>query len=126
MTSQTVMQKSPSVRRRGGISRGAVLLAGVILLPIALNLAFNSYGALTVDGALRMAFAAVAGQTIAILSAITALVLTIKRRYAWPAIASFALITAVITASAFATIGAAGDTFLDRFTLIEQVEQLNP
>ena len=120
-----VVQKSPSVSRQG-ISRGSVLLLGVILIPVALNVAFNSYGALTVDGALRMLFATVAGQTIAILSAITALVLTFKRGYAWPATASFAIITAVITASAFATISTAGDTLLDRLTLIEQVNHLNP
>lgn len=125
MTVPPVVQKSPPVSRPERISRGTVLLLGVILIPVALNVAFNSYGALTVDGALRMAFATVAGQTIAILSAITALVLTVKRGYAWPAIAGFATITAVITASAFGAITSAGDTLLDRLTLIEQINQLN-
>lgn len=45
---------------------------GVIVMPLALSAALNSYGPLTEDGAIRMAFATVAGQTIAILSVIAA------------------------------------------------------
>jgi len=125
MTAQPVASTSPQTKRRRGISRGAVLVAGVVLVPIALNVAFNSYGPLTADGAVRMAFATVAGQTIAILSAIAALVLTIRRRYAWPAIAAFVIITAVVSAWAFGNIASAGDTLLDRLSRIAEVDQLN-
>ena len=92
---------------------------------MALTIAFNSYGALTVDGAIRMAFATVAGQTVAILSALAGLVLTVKRRYAWPAVVAFAIVTALIAIWAFGTIASAGDTLLDRLDVIAQVDQLN-
>ncbi|WP_243074345.1 hypothetical protein [Microbacterium sp. SS28] len=126
MTAQPSVELIPPARRqRRRISRGTVLLVGVVLIPMALSIAFNSYGPLTVDSALRMAFATVAGQTVAIISAIAALVLTVRRRYAWPAIVAFAIITAVITTWAFGTIAAAGDTLLDRFELIAEVDELN-
>lgn len=125
MATHPIVDTKPETKRPRGISRATVLVVGVILIPLVLGLAFNSYGALTIDGALRMAFATVAGQTIAILSAITALILTIKRRYAWPAIVSFAIITAVITLWAFGSMASAGDTLLDRLDVIAEVNQLN-
>ncbi|MCR2786103.1 MULTISPECIES: hypothetical protein [unclassified Microbacterium] len=125
MTAQPVVEKNPLMKRPRPISRGTVLAVGVILIPMALTVAFNSYGALTVDGALRMAFATVAGQTIAILSAITALVLTVKRRYAWPTTVAFAIITALVTMWAFGSIASAGESLLNRFDVIADVNQLN-
>ncbi|WP_109211943.1 MULTISPECIES: hypothetical protein [Microbacterium] len=125
MTAQPVAETDPTVKRPRRIGRGTVLLLGVILIPMVLNVVFNSYGALTVDGALRMAFATVAGQTLAILSAVTALVLTVKRRYAWPAIVAFTIITAVVAAWAFGNIAAAGDSLLIRLDVIAEVNELN-
>lgn len=125
MTAQPVIETNPKVKRPRRVGRGTVLLLGVILVPMALNVVFNSYGALTVDGALRMAFATVAGQTLAIVSAITALVLTVKRRYAWPAIVAFTIITAMVIVWAFGNIAAAGDTLLSRLDIIAEVNELN-
>ncbi|TDN91484.1 hypothetical protein [Microbacterium sp. BK668] len=125
MTTQTVPDRTPLARKSRRISRTAVLLVGVVLIPMALTVAFNSYGALTVDGAIRMAFATVAGQTVAILSALACLVLTVKRRYAWPAVVAFAIITALITLGALGTIASAGDTLLNRLDIIADVERLN-
>ncbi|MBW9094502.1 hypothetical protein JNB62_12475 [Microbacterium jejuense] len=125
MTAQPVVGTNPPAKRTRRIGRSSVLLLGVVLVPTALNIVFNSYGALTVDGALRMAFATVAGQTVAILSAITALVLTVKRGYAWPAIVAFAIITAVVVGLAVSSIAAAGDTLLSRLDSIAQVNELN-
>ncbi|WP_345555002.1 hypothetical protein [Microbacterium kyungheense] len=113
------------MKRSRRVGRGFILMLGVIVVPLALNMLFNSYGALTVDGALRMAFAAVAGQTVAVLSAMTALVLTVKRGYAWPAIVAFAIITAVVVGLAVGSIAAAGDTLLSRLDLIAEVNELN-
>jgi hypothetical protein len=87
--------------------------------------AFNSYGALTVDGAIRMAFATVAGQTVAVVSALAALVLTVKRRYAWPAVVAFGIIATLISAAALLTIATAGETLLDRLEMIAEVDELN-
>ncbi len=95
------------------------------MIPLALNIAFNSYGPLTAESALRMAFAAVAGQAIAIVSAIVAVALTVRRRYAWPAIAAFVIIAAIITSWATANMASAGEMLLDRLTLIDEVNELN-
>ncbi|MEV8370052.1 hypothetical protein [Microbacterium sp. NPDC064584] len=125
MTVPTDLDQAPTVSRPRRISRGAVLVVGVFVLPFLLKVALNSYGALTVDGALRMAFATVAGQTIAILSAIVAIVLTVTRRYAWPATVAFVIIGIVITQFAVGTIASAGDLLLDRLDKIAEVDQLN-
>lgn len=125
MTAQPTLGPRPLVRRSRPVSRGTVLIVGVILIPIALNVALNSYGALTVDGAIRMAFATVAGQTVAVISALAALVLTVERRYAWPAVMAFGIIATLISAAALLTIATAGETLLDRLDMIAEVDELN-
>ena len=107
------------------ISRATILILGVLVIPAVLSITLNSYGALTVDGALRMAFATVAGQTIAILSAILVVVLTVTRRYAWPAIVGVAIIAFVITQFALGSMATAGDLLLNRLDLIAEVDKLN-
>ncbi|CAN5464470.1 hypothetical protein BH10ACT5_BH10ACT5_02010 [soil metagenome] len=114
------------MKRPRRIGRGTVLILGVIVVPFALSAALNNYGGLTEDGALRMAFATVAGQTIAILSAIAAVVLTVTRRYAWPAVGAMAIIAAVITAWAIGSISSAGDLLLERLDLLAQLREFNP
>ncbi|MFG6504567.1 hypothetical protein [Microbacterium sp. P05] len=118
--SETTAERSP---RR--ISRLLVLILGVIVIPFALTAALNSYGALTVDGALRMAFGMVAGQTLAILSGFACVVLTIKRGSGAHAIVGFAVLAALITLGAVGHIGSAGDLLLTRLDLIAEVDRLN-
>ena len=125
MTAPAEVDIVPTERKSRRMSRATVLILGVLMIPAALSITMNSYGALTVDSALRMAFATVAGQTIAILSAIVAVVLTITRRYAWPAIAAVAIIALVITQFALGTIASAGDLLLVRLDLIAEVDELN-
>ena len=126
MTATIPVEQSPIAKRpRRRIGRAAVLLVGVAVVPVILSLAFNSYGALTVESALRMAATTVAGQTIAILSAIAAVVLTVKRRYAWPSILVFVIIAVAITSWALGSMVSAGDLLLDRLDLIAEVDQLN-
>ncbi|NLP82391.1 hypothetical protein HF576_00865 [Microbacterium sp. CFH 90308] len=124
MTAPSSVDQASTARRRR-ISRGTVLIVGVLVIPFALSAALNSYGALTVESALRMAFATVAGQTIAIVSAVVAVVLTVRRRYALPAILAFALIAALITTWAIGTMGTAGDLLLERLNTIAEVDVLN-
>ncbi|WP_345800400.1 hypothetical protein AAIB33_13095 [Microbacterium sp. AZCO] len=124
-THAAAAEQSPLVRRRGRIGRGTVLIVGVVLIPWALALAFNNYGPLTVDGAIQMAFATVAGQTVAIISAVTAFVLTVRRRYAWPAVVALGIIAALITFSAFSMMASAGDTLVDRLGAVAEADQLN-
>ena len=94
------------------------------MIPLVLNVSLNSYGALTVDGAVRMAFATVAGQTIAILSAIAIVVLTVKR-YAIPSVIATTVIAAVITCTAVSIMAGAGDLLLIRLDNIAEIDQLN-
>jgi hypothetical protein len=102
-----------------------VLVLGVLVIPFALGAVLNAYGALTVDGALQMFAAAVAGQTIAVLSAIAATVLAVKRHYALPALLAFVLITAVVALFAVGHIETAGDLLLSRLERAAEVVQLN-
>lgn len=107
------------------VSRGLVLIAGVVLIPFALGLALNSYGALTAASAVRMAFATVAGQTIAILSAIVAVVLTITQKRSWQSLALMVVTATVISVSAIGNIGSAGDLLLVRLDTVAETNQLN-
>lgn len=125
MTAPALMEQPLSSKKPRRVSRATILIWGVILIPVALSVAMNSYGPLTVDSALRMAFATVAGQTIAILSAATALVLTIKLRYAPPAIVAMTLIAAFITITAISNMGNAGELLVTRLDMVAEVDKLN-
>jgi hypothetical protein len=125
MTAVSGLETAAVAKKPRGISRGLVLVLGVIVIPAALGIAFNSYGALTTESALRMAFASVAGLTIAITSAIVAVVLTVRRGYAWLAIVSFVLIAAVITMLSIGSMVTTGELLLDRLELIAEVDELN-
>ena len=124
MTTPSTTEHVPAAKRRG-IGRGTVLILGVVVIPVVLGAALNSYGPLTEDTAIRMAFTAVAGKTITILSAITAVVLTVQRRYAWPAILGMVLIAALIIAWAIGGMASAGDLLLERLDLVAEVDRLN-
>ncbi|WP_349309841.1 hypothetical protein [Microbacterium sp. MM2322] len=87
-----------------------MFVAGVVVVPLALILSvFNSWGPLTEESAVRMAFAQVAGGPVAILSALAFVVLTIRRGVDWAATAGALLVAAlVISWSAAAIDRAAG------------------
>ncbi len=125
MTAPTAQEPTARTRPRPRISRGFVLALGVVVIPIGLSAVANSYGPLTAESAWRMAAASVAGQTIAILSGVTAVVLTITRRYAWPAILAMLVIAAVITVTALSGMAAAGDLLMTRLDSVADVDLLN-
>lgn len=125
MTAAIDVEQAPTRQKPRGVSRATVLILGVVVIPVALGFALNSYGPLTEESALRMAFTTVAGQTIAILSGVVALVLTVKRGYAWPAILGFAVIAALIASFAVGQMASAGDLLLTRLDLIADVDELN-
>lgn len=110
---------------RARVSRGLVLIVGVIFIPMALNLIFNSWGPLTHETAMRMAFATVAGQTIAILSVIVTLAMTTLTR-CWRQLPTFIVIALLVFGAASATMGTAADTLSSRLTIVDQVSRLNP
>lgn len=126
MTQQSTVEPAAIAPPRRPISRGIVFIVGVFLIPFAVSVAFNGYGALTVDSAFRMHAATVAGQTIAILTAILVVVLTIRRRYALPAILAVSLITMLVAANAFGAIESSSDLLLTRLDLIAETDLLNP
>ncbi len=67
------MPNAADTRRRFGWSP-LILVGGVLVVPFLLVLACNSYGPPDDAAYVRMAFASVAGHTIAILSCVAALV----------------------------------------------------
>lgn len=100
------------------MSRGLILIVGVILIPMALNIVCNSWGPLTQESAMRMAFATVAGQTVAILSVTVTLAMTAMTRR-WRQIPLFAVIVLSIFMAAAATMDSAADELSSRLVMIE-------
>jgi hypothetical protein len=86
---------------------------------------FNSYGPLTEESAIRMAFATVVGQVLAVLSGFAVIGLAVKRRYDIPKIVLLAVVAVVITVNAFAVAGSAGGLLLSRLDLIAETNLLN-
>lgn len=112
-----------STMPRWWLRRRFVLLMSVLVLPAALPVLLNSYGALTEESAMRMAFATVAGQTVAMLGALAAVVLTIVQRRR--GLILFVLIGFVVIVCAVAAMGTAGELLLARLDLIAETAALN-
>lgn len=79
-----------------GFSAAALLLLGVGVIPWTLALLSNSWDAPDAAAYVRMAFAAVAGSTIAIVTVVGLLVDRIVRRASLAAISTFAVIALVV------------------------------
>ncbi|OAN34005.1 hypothetical protein [Microbacterium sp. H83] len=101
--------------------RRLVLLVTLILVPFALAAVLNSYGPPTAESAVRMAFATVAGQTVAIGGALAALVITIVSRRNLPGIVFFGLLAVIVTANAVMAMTGAGQLLLDRLDLVAAI-----
>ncbi|MDN4609594.1 hypothetical protein [Arthrobacter burdickii] len=125
MTAPAGSNQAPTLQRSHRISNTTILILGVVVIPFVLLAAFNSYGPLTVDSALRMAASIVVGQTIAILSVVTATVLAIKRRYGVMTVLATVVIAAMVTSSAVSTMTRAGDELLTRIDLVTETDASN-
>ncbi|MHA7189576.1 hypothetical protein ACX80N_04670 [Arthrobacter sp. MDT2-16] len=125
MTAPAVLDQAPAVKRPYRVSNTTILILGVVVIPFVLSAAFSSYGPVTVDSALRMAAATVAGQTIAILSVITATVIAIERRYSVKKVLATVVIAVLVTSSAVSTMATAGDELLTRIDLVTEVDASN-
>ncbi len=112
-----------STMPRWWLRRRFVLLMSVLVLPAALSALLNGYGPLTEESAMRMAFATVAGQTVAMLGALAAVVLTIVQRRR--GLVLFVLIGFVVIVNAVAAMGSAGELLLSRLDLIAETAALN-
>ena len=106
----------PGTRLRG-FSSGVILVMGVMVVPIAIGLAFNSYAAPDAAAYVRMAFATVAGSTIAIVTVIGLVIQRITRRSPPLDIAWFAVLAAVIISVQINLLTAAADVLLSRLGL---------
>jgi hypothetical protein len=96
----TVESTQPRVRRRR-LSPGLILILGVVVAPTLIGLTTGEYGAAPdAHDYVRMAFAFVAAQTIAVLTALGVLVEAIVRRSGALAIFTSGLIFLVIASSA--------------------------
>lgn len=74
---------------------------------------------------MRMAFASVAEQTIAILGVIIAIAMTTRTRH-WPQLHTFLIIALLVFGAASATMGPAADPLSSRLATVDQVSRLNP
>lgn len=74
---------------------------------------------------MRMAFATVAGQVIAVLTGFLVVGIAWKRRYRLTQIAVLAAIAVAITINAFAIVASTGDLLLSRLDLIAETNLLN-
>ncbi|MGX1696497.1 hypothetical protein ACWIBQ_14035 [Microbacterium keratanolyticum] len=115
---------TPRTTLRFPVNRRMVLIIGAILIPFALSAIFNSYGPLTEETALRMAFAGVAGQTIAILSAVAIVVMTIRRRL-FVQLPVMAVIAALVIAAAVGTMTTQGTLLVQRLDRVAETALLN-
>jgi hypothetical protein len=66
-----------------------------------------------------------AGQTIAILSAVVAVILTVKQKRSRQSLLVMVGIAVVISAAALGNIGSAGDLLLVRLDMVAEINQLN-
>lgn len=117
--------ESSAPRTRWVIRRRAVLILSLFAIPFAISALLNSYGPLSAESAIRMAFATVAGQTIAIGGAVAALAITVVSRRSIPGVIFFAVITLVVSMYAFTVMGNAAELLLDRLELVEATARLN-
>jgi xanthine/uracil permease len=101
----------PGTRLRG-FSGGVILVVGVLIVPMAIVTIFNSYSAPDAAAYGRMAFAQVAGATIALITVLGLLLHRIVRRSPPSTIAWFALLALIIGSWQIATFNRAADFLL--------------
>lgn len=87
-------------------------MTGVLLIPMTLGIIFNSWSAPDADDYVRMAFAQVAGATVAIVTVVALVVQRIVRRSTVGDISWFTLIAVVITAWQVVNLSRAADFLL--------------
>ncbi|MFG6402921.1 hypothetical protein [Microbacterium sp. P04] len=109
--SDTVVRPQPGTRLRG-FSGGVILLVGVLLIPLALSVIFNSSATPDAAAYVRMAFAQVAGATIAIVTVLGLLAHRIARRSPRSTLTQFALIALVVVSWQAGTFSRAADFLL--------------
>ncbi|WP_270351993.1 hypothetical protein [Microbacterium testaceum] len=117
MSTTQPIEETAARRPRRRLSRALILIAGVVLIPFALALIFTSYHTVTEESAVRQTFALVAGQTIAILTAIAVVVVTaVERR--WRELPLFVLIALAVISSAVSSLTRTGEQLLQLLSTV--------
>ena len=110
--SEAVQTRPMPGTRLWGFSAGAILVVGVLVVPITLVLVFNSSSTPDAAAYVRMAFAQVVGATIAIVTVLGLLAHRILRRSPRATIAWFAGIAALVVSWQIGQFGRAADFLL--------------
>lgn len=109
--SETVQRPMPGTRL-WGFSAGVILVMGVMVVPFSITAIFMSHSAPDAADYVRMAFASVAGATIAIITVVGLLIHRIVRRSPPGTIAWFAFIAVLIGSWQLAGISNVADSLL--------------
>jgi len=122
-----ISSQAPAVvrPRRVQLTSFMMLLLGAVVVPVALAVTFNGWGPLTEESAIRMAFATVAGQAVAVLSGLLVAAVAIRRRDGRAKVIVLVVVALMITTNAFAIITSAGDLLLSRLDLVAETDLLN-
>lgn len=110
---QTATRPVPGVRLRG-FSSAIVLVIGVLIVPMAITVAFNSWTPPDAHDYVRMAFAQVAGAVVAMTTAVGLFIHRVVRRSPLGETISFGAIAAVIVAWQVSNLSFAADMLLQR------------
>ncbi|MFB7883421.1 hypothetical protein [Microbacterium sp. NPDC056057] len=100
-----------------GFSAPLILLGGLVIVPIGLALLTTGYEAPDDAASVRMAFASVAGATVAIITVLGLLVDRIVRRASLSTIAIFAVIALVVVPWQLSAVSRTADLLLTRLAL---------
>ncbi|MFJ4037182.1 hypothetical protein ACIPVB_03785 [Microbacterium sp. NPDC090007] len=117
MSATQQIEETAALKPRRRPSRALILIAGVILIPFALGLIFTSYNTVTEESALRQAFAGVAGQTIAMLTAIAVVVMTALERR-WRELPLFVVIAVAVISSAVSSLTRTGEQLVQLLSTV--------
>lgn len=112
MSTTTAEHASTSTRIQ--LTRRAYLLiglVGIIAIPMGLSLAFNSWEAPDAEDYVRMAFATVAGQTIALVTSWSLLIVSFAQR-ARGVTTVLTVVTALVTGGALAAFDLSAENLL--------------
>ena len=96
---------------------GTLILVGVVVIPWSLALLSNSRGAPDDAAFVRMAFASVAGATIAIVTVVGLFLDRLVRRAAGSTIVTLGVLAVVVTLVQIQALVGAGNTLLQRLGL---------
>ena len=108
---QSARVKSPDAQSRFTRMLGSIGVLGIVILPMLIVVAVNSWQAPDADAYVRMAFGQVAGQTIAILTALALVGFSIWKR-SRGLIAVMAFVALLVIASSLFSMQRTGDWLL--------------